>query len=89
VAVETVGSFYIAADFFQLACRLCRRLFSTAGRRAANLEIARNAKNAQEAAAAISGNNQRELMIHMAGNFLAGIGIALTAGGFFLKRKKQ
>ena len=56
---------------------------------AANLEIARNAKNAQEAAAAISGNNQRELMIHMAGNFLAGIGIALTAGGFFLKRKKQ
>ena len=55
---------------------------------AANLEIARNAKNAQEAAAAISGNNQREL-IHMAGNFLAGIGIALTAGGFFLKRKKQ
>lgn len=25
----------------------------------------------------------------MAGNFLAGIGIALTAGGFFLKRKKQ
>lgn len=46
-------------------------------------------KNAQEAAAAISGNNQRELMIHMAGNFLAGIGIALTAGGFFLKRKKQ
>ena len=49
-----------------------------------NLEIARNAKNAQEAAAAISGNNQRELMIHMAGNFLAGIGIALTAGGFFL-----
>lgn len=43
----------------------------------------------QEAAAAISGNNQRELMIHMAGNFLAGIGIALTAGGFFLKRKKQ
>ena len=33
---------------------------------AANLEIARNAKNAQEAAAAISGNNQRELMIHMA-----------------------
>ena len=55
----------------------------------ANLEIARNAKNAQEAAAAISGNNQRELMIHMAGNFLAGIGIALTAGGFFLKRKKQ
>ena len=40
-------------------------------------------------AAAISGNNQRELMIHMAGNFLAGIGIALTAGGFFLKRKKQ
>lgn len=36
---------------------------------AANLEIARNAKNAQEAAAAISGNNQRELMIHMAGNF--------------------
>lgn len=56
---------------------------------AANLEIARNAKNAQEAAAAISGNNQRELMIHVAGNFLAGIGIALTAGGFFLKRKKQ
>lgn len=55
----------------------------------ANLEIARNAKNAQEAAAAISGNNQRELMIHMAGNFLAGIGIALTAGGFFLNRKKQ
>ena len=51
---------------------------------AANLEIARNAKNAQEAAAAISGNNQRELMIH-----IAGIGIALTAGGFFLKRKKQ
>lgn len=44
---------------------------------------------AEEAAAAISGNNQRELMIHMAGNFLAGIGIALTAGGFFLKRKKQ
>lgn len=42
-----------------------------------------------EEAAAISGNNQRELMIHMAGNFLAGIGIALTAGGFFLKRKKQ
>ena len=52
-------------------------------------QSAANLENAQEAAAAISGNNQRELMIHMAGNFLAGIGIALTAGGFFLNRKKQ
>ena len=35
MAVETVGGFYIAADFFQLACRLCRCLFSAAGRGAA------------------------------------------------------
>ena len=36
MAVETVGGFYIAADFFQLACRLCRCLFSAAGRGAAS-----------------------------------------------------
>ena len=71
-----------------LVVGVCILLFNP-DQSAANLEIARNAKNAQEAAAAISGNNQRDLMIHMAGNFLAGIGIALTAGGFFLKRKKQ
>ena len=63
-----------------LVVGVCILLFNP-DQSAANLEIARNAKNAQEAAAAISGNNQREL--------LAGIGIALTAGGFFLKRKKQ
>ena len=65
-----------------LVIGVCILLFNP-DQSAANLEIARNAKNAQEAAAAISGNNQRELMIHMAGNFLAGIGIALTAGSFF------
>ena len=51
---------------------------------AANLEIARNAKNAQEAAAAISGNNQRELMIIWQGIFLQGSASSLTAGRFFL-----
>lgn len=54
-----------------------------------NLEIAKQAKSAQEAAAAISSNNRKELFIHMAGNFITGIGIAMTAGGFLLKRKGQ
>ena len=70
-----------------LVVGVCILLFNP-DQSAANLEIARNAKNAQEAAAAISGNNQRELMIHMAGNFLAGIGIALTAGGFFPEKEE-
>lgn len=34
-------------------------------------------------------NRKYKYLLRMAGNFLAGIGIALTAGGFFLKRKKQ
>lgn len=55
-----------------------------------NLEIARNAKSAFEAAQAISSNNQKELFFHMIGMFCMGMGGVLTAVGgirYFQEKK--
>ena len=50
---------------------------------AANLEIARNATNAQAAAKAISENNQSYTLWSI-GMFCSGLGIALSVGGFIV-----
>lgn len=47
----------------------------------ANFAIAITAKNANDAASAISGNNQSEILGGMLGKFLLGFGLALTAVG--------
>ena len=54
-----------------------------------NLEIARNATDAYEAARMISQNNRSEVGMHLVGMFCTGFGLVLTAvGGFtFLKKK--
>lgn len=56
-----------------------------------NLEIAKNARSAQEAALAISKNNRSNLFIHMIRMFLLGIGSALTIFGLvgFSKSNKK
>ena len=51
---------------------------------AANLEIARNATNAQAAAKAISENNQSYTLWYSIGMFCSGLGIALSVGGFIV-----
>ena len=53
----------------------------------ANLEIARHATNAQAAAQAISANNQREMLIHIVGMFITGLGLAMTIGGFIVRKQ--
>ena len=54
----------------------------------ANLEIARHATNAQ-AAQAISANNQRETLIHIVGMFITGLGLAMTIGGFIVRKQNK
>lgn len=56
-----------------------------------NLEIARNAKSAQEAALVISKNNRSNLFVHMIRMFLLGLGSALTIFGLigFNKSNKK
>ena len=49
-----------------------------------NLQIARNARSAMEAAQAISKNNQMELLFNTVGMFLIGMGGALSAFGAFI-----
>ena len=51
---------------------------------AANLEIARNATNAQAAAKAISENNQSYTLWYSIGMFCSGLGIALSIVGFIV-----
>lgn len=55
----------------------------------ANLEIARHATNAQAAAQAISANNQRETLIHIVGMFITGLGLAMTIGGFIVRKQNK
>lgn len=52
-----------------------------------NMQIARNARSAMEAAQAISRNNQIELLVNMIGMFLLGIGSVLTVFGFIKHSK--
>ena len=53
---------------------------------AANVEIAKNATNAVQAAQQISHNNQTYIWIHTLSQFLLGYGIAATIGGFLAKK---
>ncbi|WP_282004057.1 hypothetical protein [Veillonella denticariosi] len=54
-----------------------------------NLEIAKHATSAQQAAQAISKNNQTSILIHTIGMFCLGLGIASTVGGIILKFIKK
>lgn len=54
-----------------------------------NVEIARHATNAQQAAQAISKNNQTSILIHTIGMFCLGLGIASTVGGIIVKFIKK
>ena len=56
---------------------------------AANLEIARNATNAQAAAKAISENNQSYTLWYSIGMFCSGFGLSLTIGGILVKFLKK
>ena len=50
-----------------------------------NLEIARNATNARDAAKAISSNNQTYAWMYSLGMFFTGFGVSLTIGGILVK----
>lgn len=55
-----------------------------------NVEIAKKATNAMQAAQEISKNNQTSILIHTLGMGLLGFGIAAgTVGGFILKVLKK
>lgn len=56
-----------------------------------NVEIAKKATSAVQAAQEISKNNQSSILMHTIGMGLLGFGITGTVGGFILKsmRKKQ
>ena len=54
-----------------------------------NLEIARNATNAREAAKAISSNNQTYAWMYSIGMFCSGFGLSLTIGGILVKFLKK
>ena len=56
---------------------------------AANLEIARNATNARDAAKAISSNNQTYAWMYSIGMFCSGFGLSLTIGGILVKFLKK
>ena len=56
---------------------------------ATNLEIARNATNAREAAKAISSNNQTYSWMYSIGMFCSGFGLSLTIGGILVKFLKK
>lgn len=56
---------------------------------ATNLEIARNATNAREAAKAISSNNQTYAWMYSIGMFCSGFGLSLTIGGILVKFLKK
>ena len=52
-----------------------------------NLEIARTVTSAQEAAKAISANNQAEVGLHIASMALIGFGGVVTVFSFIVKKK--
>ena len=54
-----------------------------------NLELARQAANPQEAAAAISANNKKDVFSSTAAYFLVGLGFAMTGYGIFMSGKKE
>ena len=54
-----------------------------------NLEIARNATNARDAAKAISSNNQTYAWMYSLGMFFTGFGVSLTIGGILVKFLKK
>ena len=54
-----------------------------------NVEIAKKATNAMQAAQEISKNNQASILIHTLGMGLLGFGITGTVGGFILKMLKK
>ena len=54
-----------------------------------NLELARQASNAQEAAAAIAANNSKEVFSSTMAYLLVGAGMATTAAGIFMSGKKK
>ena len=54
-----------------------------------NLEIARNATNARDAAKAISSNNQTYAWMYSLGMFFTGFGVAVTIGGILVKFLKK
>lgn len=54
-----------------------------------NLEIARQATNAQEAAAAIAANNQKDVFSSTLAYLFVGFGAAMTLGGVLMKAKNR
>lgn len=54
-----------------------------------NVEIAKKATNAMQAAQEISKNNQTSILIHTLGMGLLDFGITGTVGGFILKMLKK
>lgn len=56
---------------------------------AENLELAREASNAQEAAAAISANNKKDVVYSTVAYLFVGIGFGVTGYGVFMSGKKE
>ena len=56
---------------------------------AENLELAREASNAQEAAAAISANNKKDVVYSTVAYLFVGIGFGVTGYGVFMSEKKE
>ena len=54
-----------------------------------NLELARQASNPQEAAAAISANNRKDVFSSTAAYFLVGLGFAMTGYGIFMSGERE
>ena len=56
---------------------------------AENLELARKASNAQEAAAAISANNKKDVVYSTVAYLFVGIGFGVTGYGVFMSGKRK